>query len=60
MTSARARVTSRGLMEGNTLASGRMESNMGWEHTLQKRVAVGMVSGRMERRSDGSIENNVH
>jgi hypothetical protein len=60
MTSVKGRGTSHGLMAGNTSESGRMESSMEWEHILQKRVVAGMESGRMERRSDGSIENNVH
>jgi hypothetical protein len=52
--------TSRGRMAGSTSVSGRMASNMGWAHTLLKKAAEEMVSGKMAKRSDGSIENNVH
>ena len=60
MTSVKAKATSHGLMGVITSESGKMGSSMAWEHILQKRAAEGTVSGRMERRSDGSIENNVH
>lgn len=59
MTNVRVRARSLGLTDVNISASGRQASSTGREHISPRKVDEGTESGRMERKSDGSIEDNA-